>query len=262
MTLIKVKTSKQLYDAVKSSTANDVIELTAKSYFKDSQIALNIDHNLTITGHSINAKSIINAAFIIGQATTLILKNLSVDFSDDGLTTVALYDNSQLYCNNVIIAANNNGKFDTIYCRDSAISLVNSVILTNEYNAVGLSLENSQMTAVNSNFNTLGFKNSTGYLKDCLVNEYVGVLNKSNLSFSGLAIDSRSTKNLSDLYVENGSKLQGNDLDLFAPNPSISVTNSSFDNIHFLSNIDNIDWFYDDDSEVSADGQEPRNSNI
>jgi hypothetical protein len=125
-----------------------------------------------------------------------------------------------------------------------------------------MSLENSQMTAVNSNFNTLGLKNSTVYLKDCLVNEYVGVLNKSSLSFSGLAIDSRSTENISDLYVEDESDLRGNDLSFAAPNPSISITNSNFDNVNFLSDINKIDWFYDDNSEVLANGQEPRNSNI
>lgn len=266
MTLIKVNTDKQLFNAVKNSATNDIIELESDSYFTDSPATLPITHSLTITGRSPKAKSTINATFIIGskptKQTILILKNLSVDFTGDNITTIALYDNSQLYCHNVIVSANNDSKFDTIYCRDSAISLDNSVVLTNEYNSVGMSLENSQMTAVNSNFNTLGLKNSIVYLKDCLVNEYVGVLNKSSLSFSGLAIDSRSTENISDLYVEDESDLRGNDLSFAAPNPSISITNSNFDNVNFLSDINKIDWFYDDDSEVLANGQEPRNSNI
>lgn len=264
MTLIKVDNDFQLYTAITNSKADDIIKLKPRTYFIDNPVAFNINHNLTIIGQFSNAKSTqINCVFVVGFQATFILKNLTIDYTLEGITTIALYDDSKLYGNNIIVGASRDGKFDTIYCKDSAISLVNSVIVTDEPDrpTTGLSLENSQMTAVNCTIKALLLKNSTGYLKDCLISYCIGLQEHSNLSYLGLAVDSSLNKHFCDFYIDDGSVATGINLKFCSPEPSLSITRSTFKNTTFISDFDDISWFFDDESTVLADDQEPHNDN-
>lgn len=256
-----------LQKANRSKNLTETIELKPGKYFADADnIFLSIKKNITIKGLYDNAKATnLNCAFLMGADTTLILENLTMNYFGEKSNTIALYDGAELYGNNIIVdrTMDQNSNWDTIYCKDSTISLKNSEILTDPIrNICGLSLENSQLIAVNSNVNAPLFKNSTVYLKDTLTSYSVVLKNHSNLSFINLAIDSTQNTEFSDFYIENQSTVNGVNLNFSKKDSFVDVIDSHFENNNFVSGLENVRWRFTDNSTVLADGDEPFNDNL
>ena len=59
----------------------------------------------------------------------------------------------------------------------------------------------------------------------------------------------------------NNSSLEGQYLNLTSKTPVIDIAISSFETDYFGSNSENIEWNYDDESTVLANGTAPFNNN-
>lgn len=262
-----VKNSRDLFLTLqKANEANSHIQtiiLEPGKYFADEDnIVLSVKKNLTIKGKYSNAKAThLNCGFLLGDNNTLILKNLAIDYDGEECNTIALYDGAELYGDNIIVDRTTESRWDTIFCKDSTLSLKNSEVLTDPTrNICGISLKNSQIIATHSNLNAPLLDNSTAYLKDVFTNYAFALKNKSNLSFTDLTLDTSQNTEFSDFYVDNHSTVTGINLNLPKKYSYIDVINSHFENTNFASGLDNVRWRFDKNSTVLADGDEPFNN--
>jgi len=243
---------------------NDIIELLPGTYnFEDGASFFEIEHDLTIRGLSSNANATkLNCAFLLGDNRSLILKNLTISYNRDKANTIALYNNAQLYGNNIIVDRVL-ARWNTIYCQNSSISLLNSAIMADrDTNVTGLLLEkNSHMIAIDTEIQLLGLRNSTAIVKNAVISYAVALQNHSKLSYINLTVDGRRNLDSSNFYIENQSCVDGVNLNFSKKDTFIDIIKSNFEGDNFLSGLNNIRWRFDDDSTVLADGNEPFNQN-
>jgi len=267
MKTIKVNNTNQFKDAVKNSDAGDTIIMQPGEYFSNKRSeVLTIDKTLTIEGQYINAKAVkLNCAFIVSNNVTLIMKNLFMTSNDDHFNTLALYDNAELFGDNIIVDRDNtkyNGGWDTIFAKDAAVSLTNSDIVADRgSNHIGLSLENSQSMITDSNIYGLCLNNATAYLKNVLISYAIVLLKHSTLSYIDLALDSLCNKD-SDFYIADNSTVNGMNLKIVKKEPFIDVIGSKFQNDIFTNDSTGIRWCFDDASIILIDGKTPYNSGL
>ncbi|KRN96743.1 hypothetical protein [Companilactobacillus kimchiensis] len=258
-----VKNDVQLAKALFSAEDNDLIKILPGIYFADKGfVSHSVTKNLTIEGLSNNAKDIHikNFNLIIYPKITLILKNVTIDLATENINTIAMYDGSKLYGNNIVVNHLNPDHWDTIYCKDSFISLINSDIRTgDESNAPGLCLENSQLFADNTSIYFLVTHNSDCYIRDTVIFYSSNFDQHSTLHFNDLAIDSTNNEKYSDFYVTDNSTISGTNLAFSKNKPFIDVLNGSAFETSTFDNQNTIGWRFDDDSSVTVDGTEPFN---
>jgi len=267
MKTINVNNTNQFMDAVKNSVTGDTLVMQPGEYFSNERSeVLTIDKNLTIEGLYTNAKAVkLNCAFIVSSNTTLIMKNLFMTSNDDHFNTLALYDNAELFGDNIIVDRDNtkyNGGWDTIFAKDSAVSLTNSDILADRgSNHIGLSLENSQSMILDSNIYGLCLKNSITYIKNVLISYAIVLMKHATLSYVDLALDSLCNKD-SDFYIADNSTVNGVNLKIFKKEPFIDIIGSQFQNDIFTNDATGIRWCFDDASTILIDGKTPYNSGL
>jgi len=267
MKTITVNNSMQFMSAVKDANEGDTIDLLPGEYFSSEKSpVLTIEKNLTIQSQFTDAKSVkLNCALIVHSNITLILKNLFITFDDEQLNTISLYDNSELFGNNIIVNRDNskfNHRWDTIFAKNSAISLTNSEIMADDQKDIpGLTLENCRLMLVDSNIYFLCLRKTIAYLKNSLISFAIILENHSSLSYVDLAIDSLHNKN-SDFYINDNCAVSGVNLKIFKKEPFIDIINSEFKNDIFTDGIDGIRWCFDELSTVLVDGKTPYNSGL
>lgn len=252
-----------LQKANENNSPIQTIILEPGKYFEnDDNLVLRVKNNLTIKGRFTNAKATkLNCGFLFSDNVTLILKNLSIDFAGEKCNTIALYDKAKLYGDNIIVDRTTDASWDTIFCKNSTISLKDSEVITDPARYIcGVSLEDSQIIAVHSNLNAPLLKNSTAYFQDILTNYAIVLKNKSSLFFNYLALDSSQNTEFSDFYIEHQSTVNGSNLNMTKKYSYIDVINSHFENNNFVSGLDNVRWRFDKNSTVLADGDEPFNN--
>jgi len=264
MTKYKVNNTKQFLTVLFSQVSdNDIIELLPGTYnFKRYIGYFEIKKSLTIRGISDDANSTkLNCAFFC-NGNSLILQNLSVTYDGPKFNTIALYNHAELYGNNVVINRVLS-KWDTVYCQNSTISLLNSAIMANRNtNTTGLLLEkDSQMIAVDTEIQLLGLRKSSAIVKDSVISYAVALQNHASLSYIDLTVDGRRNLDSSNFYIENNSNVDGVNLNFSKKDTFIDIINSNFKGDSFLSGLSNIRWRFDDNSTVLADGSEPFNQN-
>jgi len=266
MKTIMVNNDQQFLLALRDAQSGDTIELLPGEYLLSKKtLMVSIKKNLTIQGQYSNARATkLNCAFLVGSNVTLLLKNLFVTYCDTVGNTIALYDHSELFGQNLIVdRTNNQAGWDTIYAQNSIVSFLNSDILAERSaDHIGLSLENSQMMLVDTNVYLLNLKNSIGYVKDSLVSYAIVLQKHSQLTFVDMAIDSNQSNQNSDFYITDNSTVDGVNLKLSKKEPFIDVIQSSFKNDIFTQGLDGIRWCFDDESVVLADGREPYNTGL
>lgn len=122
-----VKNTAELAQAINNYADNDTIELFPGEYFPETPTPY------------------------ISIKKTLLLKNLSVNFDDESSNAITLFDGSKFYGTNVVINHSFPNRWNTIYAKNSFISLENSEVLsTNKGNVPSIELDNSQLFADNS----------------------------------------------------------------------------------------------------------------
>lgn len=254
----KITNTKQLIDALFNSKDNDTLEIASGEYFPTNKTPyLRIEHNLILKGTGESDATVLNCGFIIDK--TLVLNNLTLNFNKITGNNVSLYDGAKLYCDNVVINHSIDNQWSPIYCQNSAISLQNSEILETNSSISGIRLENSQLFSDNSAIQFLSSKNSIIYLKDSFISYSLCLQDKSTLTFNDLTIDSLNNSSYSDFYVDNHSKVTGQNLTFIKDSPFIDVLDSNFETSDFESGLQNIRWRFNETSFVLADGQEPYN---
>lgn len=250
----------QFYYAIENSHDGDTIVLTPGTYFADHPFSITIKHNLTIIGSSTNLDSVImNCAFIIGGGNTVFMKNLTLNFTDDKFNTLAIYDKAEFYGENVHINHDNKYEWDTIYSKNSTISLTNSVISSHQIQGVALNLEDSQIILDHSKVDTLYLKKSECNLNGSTINVTMILSNKSSVHFSDLTINSPIKRDSKDLYAYNNSHISGSNL-IFTNNyPIVEIHDSSVKLNQIKSNMSAISWQYEGQSDVTVDDVPPFN---
>lgn len=251
---------RQFEQALDESEDWDTIELLPGEYFSRTfPDTYSIKKNLTIVGRNDNLEAVkLNCAFVIGNKKILTLKNLSLNYPGIHLNTLSIYDQSEVFCDNVSINRTAPDKWNTVYVQNSALSLINSQILTGKkLGLVGLQLENSQVAIVNSVVQLLALKKSDGYLRNSTILFALGLEKQSTLTFLDLTIDALANLKYSDLFVWNKSNFKGHLLHFSKSTPTIDIFNSSFTSDNFDPTPKDITWKFDSNSNVSADGIKP-----
>lgn len=248
-----------LVTAINIAKPFDTIKIAEGTYFNDYHpYYFNIKKSLTIIGDR-NVR--LNACFVVGGDIQLSLENLTISSEDDDHNTIAIFEHARFYAENVKFIHPAKSKWNTIYCQDSTCTLSNSTVSTQNIETSGLMFTNSLVILVNDTINTVYFNNSNCQLKKCLINHSIGVDYNSMLTFDTLTINGNEHCDDSDIYVMNNSSLEGQYLNLTSKTPVIDIAISSFETDYFGSNSENIEWNYDDESTVLANGTAPFNNN-
>lgn len=262
MKKIIVKNTDELYDAFENVQNGDLIYLQPGKYFSaEKQYILNVTKDITIEGLGNGADKAIlqNNAFLIGKGATLYLKNLTVKFDNSTLNTIAMYDNSQLFCNNAVITKQNPNGWNTIFAVDSSVSLVDTIVDTDaDNNTCSLDLKNSQLYAENSEIYFYYSNNTKSILKSCVINYSLCLADHSNLYFGDLDIDPLQNTGFSSCYITGKSTMEGDTIAIATDGTSVdSLAGSSFDVTNLLTDQSDIDWYFDDDASIQVDGYQP-----
>lgn len=263
MKTINVKNTQEFLDTSNKFEENSVINLLPGEYFSlNDAMTLSIKNNITIQGQSAEPRdTIINARFLIGNHATVILKNVAIAFDNPKGNTIALYENSKLYGQNILVHRYNPHKWDTIYCKDSAISLNHCFVRSNDYdNTPGLCMENSQLYTNDTLIYFLVEHHSVAYLNGSVIDFSTNIDQNSSLFFDGIYIDSTINDGFSDFYVRGNSTIKGKDLCFSKDGLSIDIFDSTFEVTDF-STFYHANWHYDDKSNVIVDGERPFNCN-
>lgn len=253
--------AQQFEETFEHAQAGDTIELLPGDYFKANSFEyFEINKDIVITGTSTdNHETRINCSFIIGNQATVILKNLTLNYSGSDDNTLAAFNHSQVYGQNICVKRLATDKWDTIYIKDSAISLTNSQIMTNgdKNQAIGLFLENSQLLATDSTIERFLQKNSTSYLKNIHVVHFVGSKNHSQLDFVNLSIAGVHNPKKSNFYTVEQSQVKGQQLQILNQAPIVDVSNSAFTVTDVSPDVNNFNFRFDEKSNVTIDNVIP-----
>lgn len=256
MKTFMVKNTTELAEAINDYNDNDTIELFPGEYFPETPTPyISIEKTLTIVGKSNDPDDIrLNCGFVVKK--TLLLKNLSVNFDDESSNAVTLFDGSKFYGTNVVINHSFPNRWNTIYAKNSFISLENSEVLsTNKGNVPSIELDDSQLFADNSSIYFLTEKNSQCLLKDCFISYAICLLDHSSLSFNNLTIDADNNESYSSFYVGEHSKTTGTTFSFVKNNSEVDIFGSTFLTTNLKTDFDNIAWNFDDESNIIVDGR-------
>lgn len=254
-----VDNDRDFYLAVKDANDGDEILVYPGEYFKpDDTPILTIKNNISIVGETSDFDAVcLNCGFLVGKKNIFILNNLSINYNDEKGNTLALYDGAEFYGNNIVLNHSATNEWNTIYCQNSSISLNDSEIInSNKDNIPAIMMENSQMLAINSSIYFPALRSSDCILKDSFISYSLCLQNKSSLNFDDITIDSNNNTEFSDFYLDNKSIVEGSNITFVKDNPSIDIFASQFETNDFLSDFDKINWHFDDESTVWADGYE------
>jgi len=254
----------QLSSAIINAKDGDVIELLPGIYFSAANpFICTIRRNITFVGRSKNKDDIkLYCSFTIGNKNIIILRNLTLAYTANSENTLSAYDGAEIYGNNVAIDRQTSDDWDTIYGQNSFFSFKDSAILTGaKTKTIGLSLENSQLFADNTSFQLLFQKNSQVYLKDATVLHRLELRQHSHLNFKNLKIDTSNVRIKNDLVVKSHSDISGEDLIFTKSSPQIRVLESNFKVDNFQPELEQIQFKFDDTSQVMADGKNLSNKN-
>lgn len=264
MKKIIVATDYEIRAALANSQSGDIICVKPGSYFENDQpTQLRLVNKVTLQGMTDDANDVVfkNAFIILGHASTIYLKNLTINLDCDKLNTIAIYDNSKVYGDNIIVNRTNPKQWNTVFCQDSDISLINSIITSDtDENTAALSLENSQLYAENTEIYFYASKNSQSIIKSTVIDYAVCLLNNSELYFNELVIDPQNNSNTSSCYLSDNSVFYGENI-IFSENDCTievdTLDNSTFDINNLKSDQRNLEWIRDDDATVLIDGERP-----
>lgn len=253
--------AQQFEETFEHAQAGDTIELLPGDYFSaDTFEYFEINKDIVISGTSSdNHETRINCSFIIGNQATVILKNLTLNYSGSDDNTLAAFNHSQVYGQNICVKRLATDKWDTIYIKDSSISLTNAQILTNgnKNQAISLFLENSQLLATDTRLERFLQKNSTAYLKNVHIVHFAGSKNHSQLDFINLTIAGDHNPNKSNFYTMEQSRVKGEKLQILNQAPIVDVSDSSFSVNNVQPDVANFNFRFDDKSQVTVDGITP-----
>lgn len=247
----------QLSKALIQARDGDIIELLPGSYFSpDSPFICTIRRNITLIGTSKNKNDVkLYCSFTVGEATTIILKNLTINYMATDENTLAAYDGARVYGNNITIDRKSEDDWDTVYGQNSFFSFKDSNIYTGaKTKAIGLSLENSQIFAIDSFIELMFQKNSKSFLKDSTITNKLELRRHSELNFNNLTIDSTKFHVKNDLAVKSNSQFSGQNLIFIRPLPQIRILKSKFNVTGFQPELNYIDFESDKSSEIFTDG--------
>lgn len=255
------KNDEQLTNAIINAKDGDIIALLPGVYFStDSPFVCTLRQSLTFQGQSKDSKDVvIYSSFSVGNDTTSIFKNLTINFTANGENTLAAYDEARVYLDNVIIDRGAPDVWDTIYVQNSFISIKDTKILTgSKHNSVGLSLENSQLFADNLSVQLMFQKKSITYLKDSTIWDSLKLRHQSITYFHTLAFDTL-TESFTNIDIKSDSQFNGQNLKFDQADAQIHISKSSAD-IKQLEKHSLVPHFkFDADSKVNLAGQEPLN---
>lgn len=241
MKTFTVKNTTELAQALENYNDNDTIELLSGEYFPEIPTPyISIKKTLTLVGKSNDPDDIrLNCGFVVKR--TLLLKNLSVNFDDETSNAITLFDGSKFYGTNVVINHSFPNHWNTIYAKNSFISLENSEVLTtNKDNIPSIELDDSQLFADNSAIYFLAEKNSQCFLKDCFISYAICLLKHSTLSFNNLTIDAANNESFSSFYVGEHSKTTGTIFSFVKNNSEVDIFGSTFLTTNLNNDFDNI----------------------
>lgn len=252
-----------LAETLVNADDGDIIELLPGTYFsKESPFVCDIGRNITLQGKTTDRNTVkINGSFTVGKSTVIIFKNLTIDHPANDDNTFSAYDGAEIYFNNVCIDRSATDGWDTIYGQNSTFSFKDSQVLTGrKTKAIGLSLDNSQIFADNTSIQLMLQKSSKTYLKDSIVTDYFDLRKNSQVNFNNLTIDSKDFAIKNDLLVKSTSKFNGQQLHFSNSTPNIRIHHASFDVKNLEPKPDQINFKFDNDSNVKADGKQPVNN--
>lgn len=245
--------------AFQAAKPGDTLQLMPGNYFKKADLQyFNINQNISITGLGQNKEEVVlNCNLNIGNQAVVLLKNLTIHFSNLADNAVAIYDQARLYGQAITIHRDSPDNWDAVYCQNSGISLTDSQIKTStQTRAVGLSLENSQFYAENTMIDWLFQKNSQAYLKHATIKQLLSLRHHSQTYFSDLIIDSASRKNIA---LKSYSSLTGIKLQFTTPKPQINICESQLTVKDTSPKVDDIIFKFDAASKVHVSGRIPKN---
>lgn len=264
MRTINVKNERELYEALSNPQDNDTIMINPGEYFSPENTPfLMIKKSLTIIGQSSDANdTILNCGLVLAEDTIVNLENLSMRYASEQGNTLALYDGAELNGDNVIINRDS-PIWNTIYCKDSTISLKDSQVLSGNRGVLAcLEVENGQLSVTNSKIKAPVLTNSTAYFKDVLVTDMIILKEQSKLDYDNLTVDGTANEEYSTISIEDNSSVSGQDLGFIPNDPYIEIDHSNFQNDNFKTEFTKINWKFDNDSIVLADGNTPQASDM
>lgn len=254
----------ELYHAIENSKSGDTIKLLPGTYFSQSRpCVFTIKHNLTIIGQTHNPDAIqLNLGFLLGEGATLIAQNFALSFGGEHFNTIAMYDNSELFGRNLHISHTSKDKWDCVYGKSAHISLVNSKIDIDNLNSSSLDLYDCQLYLENTHVAGLITKQTDSSVKNAIIDDTIYLDDNSTLKFVDLTINSNDNQAFCELYALNNSKVTGQLLKTTSSAPTIGVAESNLNVNEFEPDLENITWYFDDNSEVLADSTRPYTSGL
>ncbi|APU71174.1 hypothetical protein LCR01_02390 [Companilactobacillus crustorum] len=248
----------QLAQAVISAQDGDVIELLPGTYFsRESPFICTIRKNISIIGKTDNRQNItLNCSFMIGAKTTVIFKNLTINYPANDENTLSAYDDAKVYGNNILIDHLALDSWDTVYGKNAAYSFKNSKILTGvKTKAVGISLDNSRLFADTTSIQLLFQKNSQAFLRDSTVSHELKLRQNSSLNFRNLTIAPSTNPIKNNLVVKSSSLFMGENLRFTAVNPHVRIYQARFNVKKFYPSLDKIHFKFDSTSKIFLNGK-------
>lgn len=249
----------QLIQALDFAKPGDTIVLMPGNYFTPSEPNIfEIEKDVTIVGKTYDCDDVkIFGSFFIKKGASLTIENLTVNYTRDKFNTVMMYDNDHFTAKNVHIKHSVDDNWNPIYAQNSTLSLTNSTISSCNNETQCLSVENCQLYLANNWMDAIYLKSSQCLIKDTTVNVSVTLDYVSTLDFVNLHVNAFNSLDRDEFYVFDDSRVTGKNLYFSSKKPQICVCQSSFTNNIFNDGLENITWYFDEQSNVKADDVTP-----